>query len=119
MHRRRPDGLKRRRITEVVVIYDVACPRCSRIARELPDVVRVPVTVRSCRNPRLDTFHPDLPEAVRSCARPAIGTRRPDGSIRWWPGLTGALALLPVVRPRGLPRAADLLATALRTPRRG
>ncbi|MGD9526876.1 MAG: hypothetical protein AB7V44_08810 [Pseudonocardia sp.] len=103
------------RTTELVVVYDVGCPRCSRIARELPDVVRVPVTVRSCRDPQLAIAHPDVPASVRACARPAIGTRRPDGSVRWWPGLPGAVAaVLPVVRPAGMREAAELLWTALR-----
>lgn len=102
-------------ITELVVVYDVGCPRCSRIARELPDVVRVPVTVRSCRDPHLATAHPDVPAAVRACARPAVGTRRPDGSVRWRSGLAGAVAaVVPVVRPSGLREAAALLWTALR-----
>jgi hypothetical protein len=106
------------RIVEVVVVYDVACPNCSAIARELPELLRVPVRVRSCRDPRLAADHPDLPPAVRACAAPALGTRRRDGSVRWWPGLTGALGVLPVLRPRGAREAAGLLRSALRTPRR-
>ena len=39
------------RIVEVVVVYDVDCPPCSAVARELPELLRVPVTVRSCRDP--------------------------------------------------------------------
>jgi hypothetical protein len=105
-------------ITAVVVVADVACPSCSQIARELPDLLRVPVTVRSCRDPRLATQHPTLPATVLACHRPAIGTVRPGGSIRWWPGLTGALGVFPAVRPRALPEALGLLWTALRTPRR-
>jgi hypothetical protein len=101
----------------VVVVYDVACPNCSRIARELPDLLRVPVTVRSCRDPRLGLTYPTLAPAVRACATPALGAARADGSIRWWPGLTGALALLPVVRLRALGEALALLWTALRTNR--
>lgn len=105
------------RTTAVVVVYDVACPHCSRIARELPDVLRVPVTVRSCRDPRLPLAYPTLGPAVRACAVPALGTARADGSVRWWPGLTGTLAVLPVVRPRGLFAALGLLWTALRATR--
>jgi hypothetical protein len=101
----------------VVVVYDVTCPKCSRIARELPDLLRVPVTVRSCRDPRLDLVYPTLRPSVRACATPALGTARVDGSIRWWPGLTGALGVLPVVRPRALAEALALLWTALRTNR--
>ena len=101
----------------MVVVYDVACPNCSRIARELPDLLRVPVTVRSCRDPRLGLAYPTLTPAVRACATPALGATRADGSIRWWPGLTGALALLPVVRLRALGEALALLWTALRTNR--
>lgn len=101
--------------TAVVVVYDVSCPQCSRIARELPDLLRVPVTVRSCRDPRLGLVYPTLRPAVRTCATPALGTVRADGSIRWWPGLTGALGVLPVVRPRALGEALAVLWTALRT----
>jgi hypothetical protein len=106
------------RITAVVVVADVACPSCSQIARELPDLLRVPVTVRSCRDPRLATQHPTLPATVLACRKPAIGTARPDGSVRWWPGLTGAFGVLPVVRPRALREAFVLLWTALRARRR-
>jgi hypothetical protein len=105
------------RIAAVVVVADVACPSCSQIARELPDLLRVPVTVRSCRDPRLATQHPTLPATVLACREPAIGAVRPDGSERWWPGLTGALGVLPVVRLRALPEAIGLLWTALRARR--
>jgi hypothetical protein len=99
------------RIVEVVVVYDVDCPPCSAVARELPELMRVPVTVRSCRDPHLS---PDVPAAVRACAKPALGVVRPDGTTRWWPGRTGALAVLPAVRPWRLREAAALLATTLR-----
>ncbi len=105
-------------ITAVVVVHDVACPACSRIARELPELVRVPVTVRSCRDPQLARLLPPPAAAVRACATPALGTVRPDGSVRWWPGLTGALGVLPVVRPRAVVAAVTLLWSALRV-RRG
>ncbi len=105
-------------ITAVVVVYDVACPACSRIARELPDMVRVPVTVRSCRDPQLAGLRPAPSAAVRACATPALGTVGRDGSVRWWPGLTGALGVLPVVRPRELGAAIALLRSALRVRRR-
>jgi hypothetical protein len=105
------------RTVEVVVVYDVACPNCSAIARELPDLVRVPVRVRSCRDPALTTAFPTVPVAVRCCAAPAVGAVRPDGSIRWWTGLTGAVGVLPVVRPGGVREAAGLLWAALRTRR--
>ena len=105
-------------ITAVVVVADVACPSCSQIARELPDLLRVPVTVRSCRDPRLAAQHPTLPATVRACRRPAVGTVRPDGSVRWWPGLSGAVGLLPVLRPRALREAGTVLWTALRAGRR-
>ncbi len=99
------------------MVYDVACPNCSAIARELPDLVRVPVRVRSCRDAALATTYPTLPMPVRSCAAPAVGTVRGDGSIRWWTGLTGAVGVLPVVRPGGAREAAGLLWSALRTRR--
>jgi hypothetical protein len=103
---------------EVVVIYDVACPNCSAIARELPDLLRVPVRVLSCRDAALAAAHPTLRPAVRACATPALGMARRDGSVRWWYGLTGALGVLPVLRPGGAREAAGLLWTALRAPRR-
>jgi hypothetical protein len=104
-------------IAEVVVVYDVSCPNCSRIARELPDLLRVPVKVRSCRDPQLAGIYPTLRPSVRACATPALGAVRPDGSVRWWPGLTGAVGVLPVVRPRGLAEAVGLLWTAFRATR--
>ena len=105
----------RTRTTEVVVVYDVACPTCSRVARELPDLVRVPVTVRSCRDPHLGAVHPTLPPAVRGCGTPAVGAVRADGSVRWWTGLSGAVGLAPLLR-RGTGReAAELLWSAWRT----
>jgi hypothetical protein len=105
-------------ITAVVVVADVACPSCSRIARELPDLLRVPVMVRSCRDPRLTTQHPTLPPTVLACRKPAIGTVRQDGSVRWWLGLSGALGLLPVLRPRALRGALGVLWMAMRAGRR-
>jgi len=100
--------------TGVVVVYDVSCPNCSRIARELPDLVQVPVTVRSCRDPQLAATYPGLAPRVRSCGAPAVGIVRADGRIRWWTGLSGAIGLLPLLRPRELPEAVGLLGTALR-----
>lgn len=105
-------------ITAVVVVADVSCPSCSQIARELPDLLRVPVAVRSCRDPRLAAQHPTLPITVLACRKPALGTVRGDGSVRWWTGLTGAVGVLPVVRPRALREAVGLLWTALRARRR-
>lgn len=103
----------------IVVVYDVSCANCSRIARELPDVVRVPVRVRSCRDPDLGRAYPTLASAVRRCATPAIGAVREDGSVRWWHGLAAPVGLLPVVRrsPRAMKEAAGLLWTAVRTGR--
>lgn len=102
---------------EVVVVYDVSCPHCSAIAREMPDLLRVPVKVRSCRDPQLAVTYPTLRAPVRSCGTPAIGTVRGDGSVRWWPGLTGAIGVLPLVRPRGAREAVALLWGAFRTRR--
>lgn len=101
-------------ICEVVVVYDVSCPSCSEIARELPDLLRVPVKVRSCRDPQLAVAYPTLRASVRRCASPALGTVAPDGAVRWWPGLTGAVGVLPVVRLRGMREAVGLLWTAFR-----
>jgi hypothetical protein len=105
------------RVVEVVVVYDVSCPRCSEIAREMPELLRVPVTVRSCRDPQLRSLYPTLRPAVRSCTTPALGTVRADGTVRWWPGLTGAIGVLPVVRRRGLREAVVMLVSAFRTSR--
>lgn len=101
-------------IASVVVVYDVSCPRCSEIARELPDLLRVPVKVRSCRDPQLAHTYPTLQARVRACATPALGVERGDGTVRWWPGRTGALAVLPVVRLRGMREAVALLWAAFR-----
>lgn len=103
-------------VVEIVVVYDVSCPRCSRIARELPEVLTVPVRVRSCRDPELARTHPTLHPATVRCARPALGAVRSDGTVRWWTGMTGAVALVPVLRrsPRALAEAVALLWTALR-----
>jgi hypothetical protein len=106
------------RAAGIVVVYDVECPKCSTIARELPDLVRVPVRVVSCRDRGLGELYPTLPPPVRACSRPALGLERRDGSIRWWPGLTGAVAVLPLVRRGGLRESAELLVAALRTRRR-
>lgn len=106
------------RVVEIVVIYDVSCPRCSEIARELPDLLRVPVSVRSCRDPQLGALYPTLRPAVRACATPAVGTVRADGSVRWWPGMTGAVGVLPVVRMRRTREAIGMLGSVLRTTRR-
>lgn len=107
-------------VAEVVVVYDVSCPRCSRIARELPDVLTVPVRVRSCRDPELTRTYPTLPAAMARCATPAVGAVRPDGTVRWWPGLSGAVGLVPVLRrsPRAAADAVALLWTAWRPNRR-
>ena len=105
------------RITAVVVVADVACPSCSQIARELPDLLRVPVTVRSCHDPRLPAQYPALPATVLACRKPALGSVRASGSVRWWTGLSGAIGVLPVVRLRALREAIGLLWTALRVRR--
>ncbi|MHA6793387.1 hypothetical protein ACVGVM_07665 [Pseudonocardia bannensis] len=107
------------RVVEVVVVYDVGCPNCSQIARELPDCLRVPVKVRSCRDPQLTRTYPSLRSRTwaTGCRAPAIGTVRPDGSVRWWPGLTGAVGLAPVLRWRSAREAIGLLRDAFRTAR--
>ena len=70
----------------IVVVYDVACPGCSTVARELPELVRVPVTVVACRDPQLGARYPTLPAPVRDCSIPAVGTVRRDGTVGWWLG---------------------------------
>lgn len=104
-------------VAAVLVVYDVSCPNCSAIARELPGLVRVPVTVLSCRNPRLITWYPSLRASVHACGTPAVGIVRSDDTVRWWLGLTGAVGLLPVVRPGGIRTAVGLLLSAFRTAR--
>ena len=104
--------------TGIVVVYDVACPACSAVARELPELVRVPVSVVACRDPQLGARYPRLPASVRGCATPAIGTGGRDGTVRWWLGLTGAVGLAPVLRPRGAAAAGLLLWTAFAGSRR-
>ena len=47
---------------------------------------------------------------------PAVGTVRGDGSVRWWNGLTGAVGLLPVLRPGPLREAVALLWSASDAP---
>ncbi len=93
-------------------MFDSACPRCSRIARELPDCLTVRVRARACTEPRLAEVYPNLPAAVAGCRIPAVGILRTDGQVRWWTGLRGAVGLLPVLRPGALPRALRLLRTA-------
>ena len=105
------------RVRELVVVYDVGCPHCSRIARELPGCVTVRVRVRSCRDPQLGAIYPNLPAGVAGCREPAIGVLRTDGQVRWWKGLSGAVGILPVLRPRAFPRAVALLRTASRARR--
>jgi len=105
------------RTAHVVIVYDVSCPNCSRIARELPSLVRVPVTVLSCRNPGLATWYPTLSAPVLSCVTPAVGTVGLDGGVHWWTGLRGAAGLLPVVRLRSLREATGLLLSTFRSAR--
>ncbi|GAY11758.1 hypothetical protein [Pseudonocardia sp. N23] len=102
------------RVRELVVVHDVGCPRCSRIAHELPECVTVKVRVRACTEPRLAEIYPNLPADVARCARPAVGVVRVDGSVRWWVGLRGAIGVLPVLRPGAGPRAVSLLRDAAR-----
>jgi hypothetical protein len=104
-------------VKEVVVVHDAACGACAAVVRDLPQLLRVPVRVRSCRDPELHAAHLDLPVAVRACRTPAIGLLRPDGTVRWYPGLRAAPALLRVLRPRSLHRGARVLLTVRRTSR--
>lgn len=59
----------------------------ARIARDLPDLLRVPARLRSCRDPDLHAAHPGLPAEVRACRTSAVGTVGADGSVRWHRGL--------------------------------
>jgi hypothetical protein len=101
-------------VREVLVVHDAACGACAGVVRDLPHLLRVPVRVRSCRDPELPA---GLPTAVRACRTPAIGLVRLDGTVRWHGGLRAAPALLPVLRPRSLPRALRVLLTVRRTSR--
>ena len=98
-------------------MHDAACGACAGVVRDLPPLLRVPVRVRSCRDPELHAAHPGLPAAARACRTPAIGLVGPDGAVRWYPGLRAAPALLRVLRPRSLPRAVRVLLTVRRTSR--
>ena len=93
-------------------MHDAACGTCAGLARDLPAVLRVPVRLRSCRDPELARAHPGLPAAARACRAPAVGTVEADGSVAWRTGLRAAPALLALVRPRALPRAVGMLVTA-------
>ncbi len=104
------------------MVHDAACGDCARIARDLPLVLRVPVRVRSCRDPHLHAVHPELPADVRACRAATVGTVRADGTVRWRRGLRAAPVLFALVRPEARIRAAGvlgaaMLATARRTPR--
>jgi hypothetical protein len=101
-------------VREVLVVHDGACGSCAGVAGDLPGLLRVPVRVRSCRDPELVTAFPGLPQATRACRAPAIGTVRTTGHVRWRTGLRAAPALLGLLRPRALPRAAVVLVTAAR-----
>jgi len=96
-------------VREVLVVHDATCGTCARIAHDLAAVLRVPVRLRSCRDPHLHAAHPDLPPAARACRTPAVGTVDAGGTVRWRPGLRAAPALLGLVRLRALPRAVALL----------
>jgi hypothetical protein len=100
-------------VQEVLVVHDATCGACSGIARDLPQVLRVPVRLRSCRDPHLHAAHPELPAAARACRTPAVGTVGADGTVRWRTGLGAAPALLGLVRPRALARAVAVLAVAV------
>jgi hypothetical protein len=104
-------------VKEVLVVHDAACGACAGVVRDLPHLLRVPVRVRSCRDPELHAAHPDLPPAARTCRTPAIALVRSDGAVRWHAGLRAAPALLRVLRPRSLPRAVRVLLTVRRTSR--
>jgi hypothetical protein len=101
-------------VQEVLVVHDRACGACAGVAGALPGLLRVPVRLRSCRDPDLVTAFPDLPQATRACRAPAVGTVGAGGRVRWRTGLRAAPALLGLVRPRALPRAAVVLVTAAR-----
>ena len=102
---------------EVLVVHDAACGACAGVVRDLPALLRVPVRVRSCRDPELYAAHPDLPATVRSCRTSAVGLVRRDGTVCWHLGLRAAPALFRLLRPRALPQAARVLLTVRRTSR--
>ena len=102
----------------MVVVHDATCGACAKIGRDLPAVLRVPVRLRSCRDPQLPLTYPELPAAARACRAPAVGTVAADGTVRWRTGLRAAPSLLGLVRPRALPRAVGMLAVAAAVRRR-
>jgi hypothetical protein len=101
----------------VLVVHDATCGACAGVVRDLPQLLRVPVRVRSCRDPELPVAYPGLPVAARTCRTPAVGLVRANGTVRWYPGLRAAPALVPVLRARSLPRAVRVLLTVRRTSR--
>ena len=102
------------RVREVLVVHDAACGVCAGVAGALPGLLRVPVRLRSCRDPDVAAAHPGLPARARGCRAPAVGVVRADGTVRWRPGLRAAPALLPLLRPRGAPRAVAVFLCAAR-----
>jgi hypothetical protein len=107
--------VRRGAVREVLVVHDMACGDCARIGGTLPSLLRVPVRLRSCRDPHLRAAHPGLPAVTRGCGAPAVGIVRVDGAVCWRTGLTAAPALLGLVRPHALPGAAALFTSALYT----
>ena len=101
-------------VQEVLVVHDGGCGACAGVAGDLPGLLRVPVRLRSCRDPDLARAFPGLPQAAQACRAPAIGTVGADGRVCWRTGLRSAPALLRLVRPRALPRAVVVLLTAAR-----
>jgi hypothetical protein len=95
----------------VLVVHDAACGVCAGIVRDLPQLLRVPVRMRSCRDPELYVAYPDLPPAARACRAPAVGLVHPDGTVCWRLGLRAAPSLLRVLRPRCLPGAVRIFVT--------
>jgi hypothetical protein len=100
-------------VREVLVVHDAGCGACAGVAGALPDLLRVPVRLRSCRDPELADAYPGLPVAARTCHAPAVGTVGADGTVRWRTGLRAAPALLRLVRPTGLPRAVGVFTAAV------
>ena len=99
-------------VREVLVVHDATCGLCAGVARAIPGLLRVPVRLRSCRDQEFAAAHPGLPSVTRACRAPAVGTVEVDGTVRWRLGLRAAPALLPLVRPTALPRAAGVFVTA-------
>lgn len=103
---------------EIVLLHDPSCGDCHEIAGRAADLFRLPVTVRSCRDPGLSDEFPSLrgsPSLV-DCRRPVLGVRR-GGTVRWHTGVRLLAVGTALVRPSRIAAAAGVLLTVARAGR--